>query len=171
MEHLDSGGHRLYLVGFRIEPDIFDPHMYTIYVDDDRPILSEGRPILFPRFDLAAIALSKSDCGASMIGPAPSELYAVFDIAAAIYTLNEKDEESSNEVLNVLNIILDFVNCTKEKMPASYRRALEMLADHLTFNPNFAEFFDGNIVSRNKVTNAIYWSLGMILYNSRIVVG
>ena len=70
----------LYLVGFRIEPDIWEPQMYTIYVNDDRPILCEGQPILFPRADHAGIALAKSDCGAASLGPAPTELYTVYDL-------------------------------------------------------------------------------------------
>src|SRR5438128_984165 len=136
MRPLDENS-RLYLIGFRIEPDIFDPQMYTIYVNDDRPILSNGQPILFPRAELAAIALSKSDCGASAVGPAPTELYAVYDMADAIYTLNERDEDTSNEVLNLINIVLDFAKCVKEEMPESYRADLSMLADHLTFHHRF----------------------------------
>jgi len=97
----------LYLVGFRIEPEIFDVQMYTIYVDGDRPIMRKGFPILFPRPELAASALSKSDCGASEIGPAPTELHYVWDITAAVYTLKEKDEAPSSELLNFLNVILD----------------------------------------------------------------
>ena len=84
---------RLYLVGFRIEPDIAAPQMYTIYVDDDRPILCDNQPILFPKPELAEVALCKSNCGASLLGPAPTELYAVFDIANAFYSLIERDED------------------------------------------------------------------------------
>src|SRR5947207_19594 len=79
------------LVGFRIEPDIFEPQLYTIYVDGDRPILYKGQPILFTRPESAEAALQKSDCGAAAFGPTPSELYTVWDFADAIYTLNHKD--------------------------------------------------------------------------------
>ena len=67
----------LYLVGFRFEPDIYDPQLYTIYVHDDRPIMREGLPVVFPRPDLAAKALAQTDCGAVDLGEAPAELYTV----------------------------------------------------------------------------------------------
>src|SRR5437016_4803226 len=88
------------LIGFRIEPDIFEPQLYTIYVGGDRPILCGGQPILFVRPELAEAALQKSDCGAAAYGPAPSELYAVFDLADVIYTLNHKDEAENADVLD-----------------------------------------------------------------------
>lgn len=160
----------LYLVGFRIEPDIFDPQMFTIYVNDDRPILFEGQPILFPRAELAPNALKKSDCGASSFGVAPTELYCVYDIASAIYTLNEKDEDESNEVLNLINLVLDFANCGKERMPATYRADLSLLADHLTFNYRFTEFLQQHELDRQRVIDALYWAIGMVIYTSKIIV-
>jgi hypothetical protein len=160
----------LYLIGFRIEPDIYNPQLYTIYVDGDRPIMCQGQPIVFFRPDLATAALHKSDCGAAEIGPAPTELQAVFDIAAAIYTLNEEDEAEDAELLDCINILLDFANCVDELMPKEYRRSLEMLADHLTFNKRFAEFLESNNLERQKITDAIYWTLGMIVYQMKIVV-
>jgi len=164
-----EGKATLYLIGFRIEPDIFDPQMYTIYINDDRPIMLKGQPILFPRAELATVALANSDCSASLVGPAPTELYAVFDIAEAIYTLNEKDEEGSNEILNLLNVILDFVKCVQITMPLNFHAILTTLADHLTFNKRLPEFFDQHGLTRQMVTDAIFWSIGMILYNAKII--
>jgi hypothetical protein len=160
----------LYLIGFRIEPDIFDPQMYTIYVNDDRPILCKGQPILFPRSELAASALSKSDCGASLIGPASTELYTVYDITEAIYTLNVRDEDTSSELLNLINLIFDFCQCTKEEMPECYRKDLVMLADHLTFNNPFSDFLRQHNLSRQALTDAVFWSIGMIIYSSKIII-
>jgi hypothetical protein len=160
----------LYLIGFRIEPDIFSPQLYTIYVNDDRPIMYQGQPILFSRAELAEIALSKSDCGAAAIGPAPAKLYAVFDITDAISTLTDKDEESKSEVLNLINLILDFTNCLNMKMPGNYRKELELLADHLTFQNNLTTFFNQHNLIRQSVIDALYWAIGMILYNSKIII-
>jgi hypothetical protein len=159
----------LYLVGFRIEPDIYDPQLYTIYVDSDRPITFEGQPLVFTRSDLAAAALRKSDCGAARIGPAPTELYAVFDIADAVYTLNMCDEAEDSELLDCINVLLDFVNCIAEPMPETYRSALERLADHLTFHKRFADFLASEKLERQTITDAIYWSLGLIVYQMKVV--
>ena len=133
---MENGSHHspLYLIGFRIEPDIFEPQLYTIYVDGDRPILLEGRPIVFTKPELASVALNKSDCGASNFGSAPSDLYTVFDITKAIYLLNTMDEVTDSELLDFFNVLLDFINCIDEPMPNLYRSHLSMIADHLTFN-------------------------------------
>jgi hypothetical protein len=129
----------------------------------------KGQPIVFATAGLASKALEVSDCGASEIGPAPTELYAVYDITDVIYTLCEKDEEEGNEVLDFINVLLDFVNCTEEEMPALYRSALEKLADHLTFNRKFVEFFASEELDRKTVCDAIYWTLGMVVYRMKIV--
>ena len=152
------------LVGFRIEPDIFEPQLYTIYVEGDRPILCEGQPILFTRPELAEAALQKSDCGAAAFGPAPSELDTVLDFTDAIYTLNEKDEAENAGLLDCINILLDFCNCIDQPVPVAYRSCLESLADHLTFNKEFASFLDERKISRDEVTDAIFWCIGMIIY-------
>jgi hypothetical protein len=144
--------------------------MYTIYIDDDRPILYQGRPILFPRAELAPIALEKSDCGASAIGPAPTELWAVYDIADAIYTLNERGEEKESELLDLIIVILDFANCTNEKIPDNYRVDLCMIADHLTFDHCFSDFLQQHNLDRRRLTDALYWGIGMIIYKSKIIM-
>jgi hypothetical protein len=159
----------LYLIGFRIEPDICDPQLYTIYVNDDRPIMFRGRPILFSKMELAQTALAKCDCGAAAFGPAPTDVYAVYDITNAICTLCENDEELHSEVLDLVNVILDFTICLKIKMPDGYREQLELLADHLTFQNNLRTFFSQHNLNRASFVNALYWAIGMIVYNSKII--
>jgi hypothetical protein len=165
----DTDRSQLYLVGFRIDPDVSEPQLYTLYVDDDRPIPGAGRPIVFVRPDLADDALQASDCGAAALGPAPSELYAVFDLSGALYTLNEEDEDEGSNLLNRINMILDFCKNVDELMPAAYRSRLESLADHLTFETRFGAFLRENDLSRNEMTDALYWCLGAISYHMKIV--
>jgi hypothetical protein len=159
----------LYLVGFRIEPDLYEPQLYTIYVEEDRPIMWQGHPIVFTRPDLAKAALEKSDCGASKFGPAPVELHTVLDFASAVYTLCVEDEAPDTEALDCINTLLDFANCVDERMPDAYRSCLEILADHLTFNKPFGQFLQDNNLSRQLISDAIYWSLGMIIYQMKIL--
>lgn len=158
----------LHLVGFRIEPDIHEPQLYTVYVDGDRPIMRQGQPLVFGQADLAKAALDASDCGAAALCP-PTELYTVFDIAETVHTLSEKNEEAGSEVLDVINVLLDFANCVRVAMPQEYRSALEALADHLTFNKSFGEFLTTSGIQRTTVIDAIYWSLGMIVYNMKVI--
>ncbi len=160
----------LYLLGFRIEPDLTEPQLYTIYVDDDRPILCGGKPILFVRPDLARAALQKCDCGAAAFGPAPSQLYAVFDFADAIHTLNLKDEAENAQLLDCINLLLDFCHCIDKPMPWAYRSCLEALADHLTFHKEFASFLSKKRIPRDAVTDAFSWCMGMIVYKMKLLV-
>jgi hypothetical protein len=168
-ERIDTS--TLYLVGFRIDPDIETPQMYTIYVDDDRPILCDNRPILFSRPELAQTALIRSNCGASMLGPAPSELYTVFDIANALYSINERDKDDCSDLLNVINAVLDFAKCARQPMSNTFLIQLSLLADHLTFHRHFARFLDEHSWDRRQIVDALYWTLGMILCASKIIAG
>ncbi|HEX6878800.1 MAG TPA: hypothetical protein VF135_00420, partial [Terriglobales bacterium] len=54
----------LYLVGFRLDPDADGPQFYTLFVlesENDRPLISKGRVVLFGVADRAAEALALSD--------------------------------------------------------------------------------------------------------------
>lgn len=160
----------LYLVGLRIEPEIFEPQLYTIYVDDDRPITYKRQPILFVRPDLAEAALQKSDCGAAAFGPAPGEVYTVYDFAEALYTLRHRDEDQDSSLLDCINLVLDFCTVTEGTFPAGYRHCLESLADQLTFDRSFGEFVERNGISRTTVTDALYWSIGMIACQMKLLI-
>lgn len=160
----------LYLIGFRIEPDIAEPSVYSIYVDDDGPLLSNGLALFFPRRELAAKALAMSDLASSEINAAPTELQIVYDITDAIYTLQERDEDISNGLLDFINLLLDYAACLGVQIPDTYRKQLEMLVDHVTFHVAFADFLRENHLERQRLVDALYWGIGMMLYNSRIIV-
>jgi len=55
-------------------------------------------------------------------------------------------------------------------MPDKYRASLEKLADHLTFNKRLSDFLEQNGLDRNEIVDAIYWSIGMIMYNATFIV-
>jgi hypothetical protein len=164
-----SGNEKLYLVGFRIDPDVSEPQVYTLYVDDERPVLRGGRPLLFIRPDIAENALKESDCGASAIGPAPQEVYAVFDIADCLFILDSKDEVPNGNVVDCINVLLDFANLLADPMPTQYRVSLEQLADHLTFNLHFADFLEKQNIPRRVLIDALFWCLGSVVCHGRIV--
>lgn len=165
-----SGSEKLYLVGFRIDPDEVEPQVYTLYVDCDRPILKEQHPILFVFPSLASKALSESDCGAAILGPVPDELYTVFDIADAFYTLEARDDALDSGLLDCINALTDFMPFFIDPMPEHYHSVLRRMADHLTFNLPFKEFIEEQGISRKTLTDAFYWSIGATIYSSKIIV-
>lgn len=169
MEDYSEDPNSLRLMGFRIEPEIFDPQLYTLYVDWERPILIGRMPILFTKPCLAQSALDISDCGASRFGPAPNELYFVYDITSTIYTIQVESTCDSGDHSLLVNMLLDFVNLANADMPKVFRRALSELADYITFNKDLNSYFESSRDSRQVVVDAIYWAIGSSLYNSRIV--
>lgn len=159
----------LYLIGFRIEPDIFEPNVYSIYVDDDGPLLYCGQPVLFPRAELAAKVIGSAGKEyAHMV--APSDVQAVYDVVEAVFTIQERDEDRANHLLDCVNLLLDYIKCLNIKVPGGYDSDLRMLADHVTFDASFAGFLKEHQISRERLVDALYWGIGMVLYNSKIIV-
>jgi len=156
----------LYLVGFRILSDSTNPQFYTLYVGCDRPIQLQDEPILFSQIELAKNALEICDCGAKELGSAPSDLYAVYDIALSLYLLCEADEQEGSELLDCINALLDITNATKETVPSTYRSLLHSFADHLTFNTNIDSYFTDNNIKRKEMLDAVYWCIGCITCNT-----
>jgi len=159
----------LYLIGIRVEPDIFDAQLYTIYVGDERPILLDGCPIFFTKPEAAERALLKSNCGAARLGPAPTELYYVYDLTDAIYTLYTQDNAPGARLVDFINALLDLCNCMPVTVPVVYRNNLSLLADHLTFNVEFGRFLIEHELSRDALVEAIHWCVGMVACEMRIV--
>ncbi len=165
----DLSTNNLYLIGFRIEPDIFDPQLYTIYIEGEHPITCSGQPIVFAKPELADAALALSDLDRTRFGATPEELDAVFDIAEAIYVLCEEDEVENGDPLGCINMLLDIANCVDERTPCSHRKTLESLADHLTFNTEFKSFIEGNNITRQEISDAFFWAIGMAVYHMKIL--
>jgi hypothetical protein len=164
-----SEQHSLYLVGFRIDADRVEPQVFTVYIEGERPIFRDGQPILFTQPTLAPAALAISNCGASAYGAAPTELNCVFDLPSAIYVLAEENEAPDGETLDCINILLDFANHMDETIPVEYRSCLESLADHLTFNKEFAHFLIERGIDRRLIMDAVYWVVGAICCNVKFV--
>ena len=159
----------LYLTGFRIDPDIYEPQFYTLYVDEDGPIMSAGCPVLFSRPELAAEAYRISDCDKSEYTEVPNELYIVYDLTEAIYVIDALDEAPSSSILNCLNVILDFANCLPDELPPLYRTSIEKLADQLTFEYSFGAFLEASGISRKDIVDGIYWCFGHTLYQMKFL--
>lgn len=163
------GSETLYLVGFRIDPDLHNPQMYTLYIDEDRPITRQGQPLLFTRPNLADAALKESDCCSVLLKPAPHDVYAVFDIAGALYIFESKDEAPDGTALDCINAMLDFLALIEDVIPSGYRSIMEKLADHLTFNREFSDFLHEQSISRKDIVDAFFWCIGAIVCRTKIL--
>lgn len=159
----------LYLTGFRLDPDIFDPQFYTLYLDDDGPIMSAGCPVLFSRPELALEAYRISDCDKTEYSEVPDELYTVYDLTETIYVIDSLDVAPHGSIVACLNVILDFANCLPDELPAAYRNAMERLADQLTFEYPFGAFLQTSGISRRDIIDGIFWCLGHTVYQMKFL--
>ena len=149
-------------------------NMYTLYVmnDVDRPILNNGKIIFFSEPELSQAALKKSTENVSTkvfqfhsLTPAlECDLDNIFSLI--LYG----DVDISANILNFLNMILDFIRYLEIPLPSSHKKNLYNFADHLTFESNFENFLCEKSISRFKILESIYWCIGAIVSNSMILV-
>ena len=74
----------LYLVGFRLDPSTADPQLFTLFAmdgDNDRPAMAQDRILFFADPALAPVALARCDNGLQLLGPAPTDVAFICDIA------------------------------------------------------------------------------------------
>lgn len=160
---------QLYLVGFTFAQQVNFPQLYTISVDDDRPILLDGVPLMFADPDLGEQALRTSNCGAASIGPARSEVAYVFHFGQAIHTLQNEEVAPDAMLLDCCNALLDFHKCMADFVPREYNQQLGRFADHLTFDLDLASYFQDSGIARQQLLQIFFWSLGALHYHAIIV--
>lgn len=161
----------VWLIGFRVDPDREQPEFYTLVIgDDERPLLADGRIVLFTDPELATEALELADIDVHRLGPLPSEVCLVCDVAEALYLLDSQTVDPSATIINLLNTLFDMVKGVGEVMPPEFKKVLYPLADHLTFEREFGSFIDQEHITRSAATDGIYWCLGVMFAYSRVLV-
>jgi hypothetical protein len=165
----------IYLVGFSIASDSDEPNFYALYFcyDDtnDRPIALDGEILFFQKPELATSVLIRSDDinKNKLISKIFQEVDMVFDIDSVLYLIEYENVDTSAEIINFLNILFDFVKFTGVGFPENYREYLYDFADHLTFDTEYESFFQKSSMKRSLVIEALYWCLGAIFANSKII--
>jgi len=151
----------LYLVELKVDADSLRPHCYTLYVDDDQPITLNRDIVVFTKKSVAKSALKDSDW--SHFSAVPSKVSCVFDFTDAREALERKSRVKSDNLLNCLNAILDFMKCIQVSIRPEHRRVLGSLADHLTFNMSFQKLLAQDPDFRVKVVKAFDWTMKQFL--------
>ena len=160
----------LYLVGFRLDPDADGPQFYTLFVlesENDRPLISKGRVVLFGVADRAAEALALSDNNMSRLGPAPNELEIYCDIAQALHIANAQDEDPDGVLLETIAIFDDLIRAIQINVPAQYMAVLSALSERLAVTPEFASMLSETAIDRETIEDAIMWCVGAVAVKSR----
>jgi hypothetical protein len=86
--------------------------IYTLYIEDERPIYFDNRPIFFFRTDLDVIekALNLSNCGASKITVVLDDIYCEYDFADLLQSLENSALKYTpdSKIVSCLNILMDY---------------------------------------------------------------
>jgi len=160
---------QLYLVRLKFPDGEKCSDWYTLYVNDDYPISSSKKLVVFCQLQAANKALKTSDYGAKHPIEAPTLLYAEFDFDSALRTLRNEDRTEDDNLVNCLNVLFDCLNHMKIKMPQRFRKVLVALADHLTFDLTFPEILATNKERRQEVLDAAEWAVKQVASNLKIV--
>ncbi len=161
----------LYLIGFRIDSLLEDNcDFYTLYVDSERPIDSDGYPIIFFKDDDIKKVLETSNCGCEHLPLNLPDNFCFIDIAQTVLEIGTCEKTNNGNLLDSLNMIRDFIPMLHESRV--HKKNWQLLchaANHFTFSYDIKEFFDKNDVERKELIWAIEWALGATLLWSKYV--
>ncbi len=173
----EAAGRAAWPTGLRFDGDKDEPELYTVRLqarNNGWPVLSRGRIVVFAELSLAKKALEIDDdpsLRGSVLPPLNVDETDIYDVADCLTTVDDGEVDTSHELLDYLNLLYDLVGATKLNYPRRYRKVLYDLADHLTFEHEFASYLNRSRVGRVTIRNAILWSLGAVLAQSTFIAG
>jgi hypothetical protein len=159
----------LYLIGFRMDPDVEGPQFYTLIGaegESERPITRGGRVLFFRKPADALKALSASDNGFREIRPAPTELELLCDISGALYVANAESEDADGVLFEMIAVFDDLLRAVKLNVPAEYTAVLRAMAERLGENPEFASLLKESGLTRDQLEDALMWCVGAVAVKS-----
>ncbi len=162
-----------WLIGLRLNPAAARPELFAITLQARNygwPVMAAGRSLLFWDIALANEVLSMDDdelTHASVLPPLTLRDTYVYEVGRHIHSLRELD--SDDTLVDFLNLLNDWSNALNLEPPAVYKLHLYELAEHLTFESEFATFLMKSKVSRTELLDCVHWYVGAILVRSDIV--
>ncbi len=160
----------LALVALRATPYHEGYQLYTLLAvggDNERPLTADGSIIFFEDPKTASKAL-ELDASMSALGPAPTHLEVVCDLAECLYLVNSQDTDPHGTLLDCLLILDDLVRATRLHMPERYQALLTELAARLTEGKQLKAIFS-NPSLRHHVEDALLWCVGAVTVKARII--
>lgn len=160
----------VWLVGFRLDAaSEGEADLYTLYVDTDRPIVSDQSIVFFADPGLAAVAMERDDDPRLGQLAAPQQVSAVYDVSTALHLLASENYDDQMEILDFLNVLFDLVKATGLPRVPQVKDTLYPLADHLTFSKEYGAYLDGVPGRRGEAIDAVLWCLGAVLSNATLL--
>ena len=168
--HRPHDHEELALIALRLTPYHEGPQLYTLLAvggENERPLVADGSILFFRTPALAESAL-KLDPSMSQLGPAPTAMDSVCDIAQALYLVNSQDNDTHGVLLDCLLLLDDLVRATHLRMPERYQALLTELAARLTEGRQLKQIFS-SFSLRGHVEDALLWCVGAVVVKMRIL--
>ncbi len=168
--HKPHDREELALVAFRVTPYQEGPQLYTLLAvggENERPLTADGSIVFFTQPKDAPRAL-ELDASMSQLGPAPTEVESVCDIAESLYLVNSQNADPHGTLLDCLLILDDMVRTTRLHMPERYQALLTELTARLTEGKQLKVIFS-NAALRHHVEDALLWCVGAVTVKARIL--
>ena len=156
-----------WLIAFHLDPDTEYPNIYTLFVTEDSPLVSDEYIVFFNEPGLASKAVEMYGDGVKDGLPQEVDLHCY--IAESLYLINSEAVDPSATIINSLNILLDLVKATRLSMPEEYERLLYAFADYLTFDRDLSVFFAQEGNTRSRVLDAVLWCIGAVVSKSKVL--
>jgi hypothetical protein len=158
------------LIGFRLDVDSEgQPDLYTLYVDADRPIVSDQSIVFFADPRQACQAVERDDDDEVRRLAPPHDLAVVYDVPLALYRLAHQSFDPDSVILNCLNVLFDLVKATGLPPVGAVKDELYPLADHLTFDREDGSYLDAAPKRRGRVIDAVLWCIGAVVSHATVL--
>ena len=154
---------QLHLIGFWTGPETDRTTLYTFILNDDgdlAPLIAQESILFFTHLELAETALSTA--GVSPPWIFDTEEVICYNVPAVMRLLQTEDLDPSARILNLINILDDMLIGLQVRVPRHYQSALDAVADHLTFEREYGQFFAESNVTRETTIEGIQWCLGVV---------
>jgi hypothetical protein len=104
------GNEELYIIEIGIGQCLTDKHIYTLYVDGERPIYHNEHPIFFFNINDAEKALDMANCGARKLCTIPKQLDSIYDYYLILQMLEDTSQKNTPDamLLDCLNLLEDY---------------------------------------------------------------
>ncbi len=160
-----------YLMGIRVNSQRSTPEFYTFLIEQQnklRPLISNGRVILFCNSMQAEEALAKAGIHTKLKSFSDERNLYLLDIAGALYLLNQENQDHNQKIVNLLDYLARTLTALGIPLPPTFQ-ILSELGEHLDQNPYFADFLSKKPFQREQAIDGIRWCIGTLFSLSLIL--
>jgi hypothetical protein len=168
----DENRQKIWIVGLTFNELELNPNLFVLIKtgDIESPIVENGKILLFNEDALRKYLLKEYELF-YLKEELCDELDIVLDIPILVKRIKSTKKDVKSIILDSLNILFDLTkHLYKGKRKNPNVSVFYSFSDHITFEKEFAEsYFKENGVDRDELLNSIYWLVGLLFANSKMV--